>query len=73
MEGDESEGFVHNHDAGDTEANCFEEDMDQDIPYTRSYAWDYEVEGPDQEMMRMGANIHIQFTNINTSAYINNY
>ena len=55
FEGHEGEGYgmercLHNHDIGDVEANCYEETMDHDIPYARSYALDSEDEGPDEEI-----------------------
>ena len=50
FEGDESEAYLHDDYVGDVEANCMEEDMDHEIPYNRSYAWDSEDEGPDEEI-----------------------
>ena len=49
-EGDEMEGYLHNHDVGDVEANSTEEEMDHDFPYTQAYAWDSEDEGTDAEI-----------------------
>ena len=49
-QGHETEAYLHNHDVGDVEANCYESDMDHDTPYARSYAIDSEDEGPEEEI-----------------------
>ena len=49
-EGDPGEHGFRNHDIGDVEANCLEEDMDHDMPYSRAYTLDSEYEGPEEEI-----------------------
>jgi len=49
-EGDPTEHCFRNHDVGDVEANCLEEEMDHNIPYSRAFTMDSDDEGPEEEI-----------------------